>query len=67
MEDISSLPEWNFDEALKQVKENPLDQKALKTNLDRIYMITGYNEQEYLADVVQTYSWLKLARILPTL
>ena len=30
-------------------------------------MITGYNEQEYLSDVVQTYSWLKLARTLPNL
>lgn len=43
MEDISIIPEWDMQEALKQVKENPLDQKMLKSNLDKIYMITGYN------------------------
>lgn len=67
MEDISNLPEWNQEEALKKVKENPLDQKMLKSTLDRIYMISGYNEQEYLGDVIQAYSWIKLAVNLPDL
>ena len=67
MEDISNLPEWNQEEALKKVKENPLDQKMMKSTLDRIYMISGYNEQEYLGDVIQAYSWIKLAVNLPDL
>lgn len=52
MEDTLNLPEWKAEELLETLKANPLTQKALKTKLDKIYMITSYNEQEYLKDVV---------------
>ena len=61
MEDISGLPEWNGEELLASLKANPLTTKALKNKLDKIYMITSYNEQEYLKDVVEAYGWIKLA------
>ena len=61
MEDISELPEWKGHEIYQALKANPLTLKALKSKLDKIYMITSYNEQEYLKDVVEAYEWIRLA------
>lgn len=61
MEDISELPEWKPEEILANLKANPLTMKSLKSKLDKIYMITSYNEQEYLKDVIDAYGWIKLA------
>ena len=61
MEDISDLPEWKGEELLTSLKASPLTTKILKSKLDKIYMITSYNEQEYLKDVVEAYGWIKLA------
>lgn len=67
MEDISELPDWNAEELLGLLKANPLTIKALKTKLDKIYMITSYNEQEYLKDVIEAYAWIRLANELPAI
>ena len=50
---------------LKNIGENKIDQKLMKLKLDRFYMISSYNEQEYLPDVVEVYGWIKIANDVP--
>jgi hypothetical protein len=39
----------------------PIDEKMMKSKVDRFQSITSYSEQEYLPDVVEGYAWLVLA------
>jgi hypothetical protein len=50
---------------LSAIQKTPLTIKNLKIKLDRIYMINGYNEREYLNDVIDAYVWIKLVAELP--
>ena len=44
MEDTSLIPEWNREEHTQKLLKNPLDQKTMKSKLDKIYQISSYNE-----------------------
>lgn len=66
MEDISELPPWSPEKPLAALKSSPLTIKSLKVKLDKIYMINSYNEREYLPDVIDAYSWIKLVAELPS-
>ena len=37
----------------------------MKLKLDRLYIISSYNEQEYLSDVIEVYGWVKVANEVP--
>lgn len=48
------------------LRQKPIDEKMMKSKVDRFQSITSYSEQEYLPDVVEGYSWLVIAnRHLP--
>ncbi len=43
MQDISLIPLWNQEEVIAFLEKNPLDHKAMKNKLDKIYQISSYN------------------------
>lgn len=46
MEDISkAISDWQPKPIIEALKKNPLDAKSMKHKLERIYMISSYNEQ----------------------
>jgi hypothetical protein len=61
MEDISLLPAWDREKYTEALLKTPLDQKTMKSKLDKIYQISSYNELEYVDEVLDAVVWIKLA------